>query len=891
LSNQTLVSVTVRGDITGEVKAGCLYRIDALRTLTAPFVGGTISGDLRATRGDEGATFGWSANCIGYVRAGWSITGDIIAEPERDGTGAPLFTAGDMSTWSSAGKIIVGPSLLAPGIQGDINCEYGQIGEIISTGQIGTSESQRSSITAGVRINRITLRNEAATGDAAVLEKPIYADVDASARDVPANPVSAVSVSLIETKGDFVGRIEMHDFYGPGDPFGAGRDTTRKGIFIGGDLIGDIDVKYSFEFGDIVARSIRGDAALGFTGKVRIGQLLQGGIIAVGTEGSTDPLDGTIASVEIGYSPDLSGAPRANLPGFSGFKFGLADPPYEGVHRENWYSMPYGDWYSAASVIRASKALGDVRIKSMSNRLSTYTYLRYFRPLVEAPVIQDLWIDHLDFGAVWSGHLNSQSQTITNTITDDYASIGQLHIGCVGPAADLWVKDTPRIDIAGDMFGEIHLKELTPDQVVRIGGRLGDRVQAQSPIALCQAEGAAQGEVFRPLPYISEASPRNYWEGVESTWTYYFGVADYGRIVVRTPQRLRGQIILDANHATDFTRDPTTHWRGDVLVGTGKATDLNQPNDALVGDPNTLRIISTSTGAGRATAGCLAPIYPLKSDAFGGLISCMGATFEQTMQSGAVGLASFGFYGTDARFIDITSPADCSLFPFYPTEIWNAEFSQYTVNDSGQPTGVHRVGVRLPFYGPVFSTLPGSANPLKVEWHADALPGGPEVTCDTETGCVDVSSRCGTSMDRAIDGTLSRHMTLWGLRVLTKDRVLPGGHYRVSIANPATVRSDGMLPEGVAPLVPQFKYCFYLQRMTGLDEPGNGVCIADMDDGTMTGTPNGGVGIEDLIYFLVNFEVGSILVDIDGPDGGGQADGGTDVNDLLFFLARFEAGC
>jgi Lectin C-type domain len=74
------------------------------------------------------------------------------------------------------------------------------------------------------------------------------------------------------------------------------------------------------------------------------------------------------------------------------------------------------------------------------------------------------------------------------------------------------------------------------------------------------------------------------------------------------------------------------------------------------------------------------------------------------------------------------------------------------------------------------------------------------------------------------------------------------------------------------------------------------LCPADMDDNgdfTDGGTPDGAVTIDDLLYFLVGFEAGSIEVDLDndGDPAVGTPDGGTDINDLLYFLVRFENGC
>ncbi len=68
-------------------------------------------------------------------------------------------------------------------------------------------------------------------------------------------------------------------------------------------------------------------------------------------------------------------------------------------------------------------------------------------------------------------------------------------------------------------------------------------------------------------------------------------------------------------------------------------------------------------------------------------------------------------------------------------------------------------------------------------------------------------------------------------------------------------------------------------------------CVADYDDGSGTGTPDGGVTIDDLLYYLVLFEAGTGGADVDDGSGTGTRDGGVTIDDLLYFLARFEAGC
>jgi hypothetical protein len=68
-------------------------------------------------------------------------------------------------------------------------------------------------------------------------------------------------------------------------------------------------------------------------------------------------------------------------------------------------------------------------------------------------------------------------------------------------------------------------------------------------------------------------------------------------------------------------------------------------------------------------------------------------------------------------------------------------------------------------------------------------------------------------------------------------------------------------------------------------------CPADLDDGQGDGTQDGGVDINDLLYFLSKFEDGNAAADLDDGSNTGTQDGGVDINDLLFFLVHFEAGC
>lgn len=68
-------------------------------------------------------------------------------------------------------------------------------------------------------------------------------------------------------------------------------------------------------------------------------------------------------------------------------------------------------------------------------------------------------------------------------------------------------------------------------------------------------------------------------------------------------------------------------------------------------------------------------------------------------------------------------------------------------------------------------------------------------------------------------------------------------------------------------------------------------CRADIDNGSGEGIPDGGVTIEDLLYYLDQYAQGTLRADLDDGTGTGTPDGGVTIEDLLYFLVRYEAGC
>lgn len=72
---------------------------------------------------------------------------------------------------------------------------------------------------------------------------------------------------------------------------------------------------------------------------------------------------------------------------------------------------------------------------------------------------------------------------------------------------------------------------------------------------------------------------------------------------------------------------------------------------------------------------------------------------------------------------------------------------------------------------------------------------------------------------------------------------------------------------------------------------GGGGCVADVDDGSGTGEPDGAVTIDDLLYYLGQFQEGDAGADVDDGTGTGATDGAVTIDDLLYFVERFQAGC
>jgi hypothetical protein len=307
-----------------------------------------------------------------------------------------------------------------------------------------------------------------------------------------------------------------------------------------------------------------------------------------------------------------------------------------------------------------------------------------------------------------------------------------------------------------------------------------------------------------------------------------------------------------------------------IKAGTTLAGAITLPASGLVGQiiPNALNGSSAWTGTVTIGGTSLGLNY------YSNVSSDLGG--------GAVGLVPYHVYPSDdTRTGDGSSGS--------PTWVLQSEIS-------GQISMTNEQPLLVPFYGP----LVAGSDLARIEWF-----DGTSWTIPPAQFFRVVAGASG----------VNPRMLLVGARQVgfpARNIPVPIGRYRVvqdsSTPDAKKVRCDKTLVTGTPPAVADFTYYFCVlpdcnqdgtldDGTTACDtfstcSTGEGVnCVADCNTNGTTGVPNGAVDINDLLYFLVLFEAGSIDADIDNGWGGGVPDQATDINDLLYFVNHFEAGC
>ncbi len=145
---------------------------------------------------------------------------------------------------------------------------------------------------------------------------------------------------------------------------------------------------------------------------------------------------------------------------------------------------------------------------------------------------------------------------------------------------------------------------------------------------------------------------------------------------------------------------------------------------------------------------------------------------------------------------------------------------------------------------------------------------------DDSDGLLSQLSFGDTATPRPIDGT--------GVAGAGQDGDLVAGTYYLAVA---AFNSTFASPWDVAS-TSAFSGTFDVNVRTNIAG-----CVADVDDGSATGTPDNGVTIDDLLYYLSIFNGGNVCADVDDGSATGTRDGGVTIDDLLYYLSRFNGGC
>jgi hypothetical protein len=294
-------------------------------------------------------------------------------------------------------------------------------------------------------------------------------------------------------------------------------------------------------------------------------------------------------------------------------------------------------------------------------------------PRIEAAHIDNLRIDNLQNGVVWSGLLEydpANPNDVLNDPTNDFASIAQADIGCVGWAGHVWFKDTPTFIVRNSMAGHLHAETLEENQTVRIGGKLNSRYDGTGCECIVPAADRGGGGGGGGNPNNEPIDPNSCQGAVPDLFLEdsprKIVSEEHGTVSVFADLSLAGQVIVNANDLRDTNGNqlpPAQLMTGQVVV----PDPINGPRVFAVPGPN----------APAPSTNFELPAYP---------------TFPSTFGGGAVGIVPFGVH----------VPFSQSLNAGLLTSGLNAP---YTCDQVTQ----------LEFYGPVVAPTLGSL-PVEVKF-------------------------------------------------------------------------------------------------------------------------------------------------------------------------------
>ncbi len=224
--------------------------------------------------------------------------------------------------------------------------------------------------------------------------------------------------------------------------------------------------------------------------------------------------------------------------------------------------------------------------------------------------------------------------------------------------------------------------------------------------------------------------------------------------------------------------------------------------------------------------------------------------------------ASSGFTAPGGGFVDTASPGGNAHTISMNTSTTGPKNGTLTIasNDLDQPT--------------LIVNLVGNVTPSNTPPNANA--GADQSLVDTDGGGDEPVTLDGSASTDP-GGTITNYKWMEGVAVLangpsaTANVTLAVGVHTITLE----VTDNGLLMDTDDVVIT-------------VDPP---PCVADVDDGSGTGTLDGTVDISDLLYYLTLFDAGNLSSDVDDGSGSGTPDGGVDISDLLYFLFRFDAGC
>ncbi len=290
--------------------------------------------------------------------------------------------------------------------------------------------------------------------------------------------------------------------------------------------------------------------------------------------------------------------------------------------------------------------------------------------------------------------------------------------------------------------------------------------------------------------------------------------------------------------------------------------------------PTTNYVISSFISLDPNVDGIVDYIDILKPDASPETLSGSGTFYSTSQFSYASQSALMANWPTGTYTFSITDIDE---------DVWN-----YTLN---QPSAAGGWPSSVPAFTPAsYTALQGMDPTQSITLNVNAFvpPGSASPPTNGQLNGLMINRRFGTLQGPTAYSSLSTVGSPSSTRTVPANALLPNTDYFASWS--FDQRYSVSLPP---PSVVEFTNVTfgYITRVAFTTGSGVPACVADVDDGSGTGTPDGGVTIDDLLYYLSIFNLGDVAADVDDGSGTGTTDGGVTIDDLLYFLARFNAGC